>query len=125
MKCAYNLDGAYIGSPKNAYFLCKKKGIIPEPRLPEAPEANCGKGRTCSIGFCESEQRWYGWSHRAIFGFQVGDTVQEGDCTTASGWIQEYLDEHPEADLSLPVGFEAKTLNDCKRMAIAFAESVS
>lgn len=30
-----------------------------------------------------------------------------------------------EENKSLPVGFEAKTDDDCKRMAIAFAESVS
>jgi len=33
--------------------------------------------------------------------------------------------EHPDADLSLPVGFEAKTTDDCKRMAIAFASGVA
>ena len=41
------------------------------------------------------------------------------------GWTEEYLAEHPEADTSLPVGFKAKNLNGAKRMAIAFAESVS
>jgi len=32
---------------------------------------------------------------------------------------------HPEADESVPVGFEAKTLDDAKRIAQAFAASVS
>ena len=35
------------------------------------------------------------------------------------------LKDYPEADLSLPVGFIAKTEEDCKRMAISFADSVS
>jgi len=125
MKSAHTPEGSYIGDKKMAHFLCKKKGIKPESRLPANPEANNGKGRTCSIGFCEQEQKWYGWSHRAIYGFSIGDIVEEGDCTASSGWNIEYLDEHPEGELSLPIGFQAQILNDCKRMAIAFADSVS
>ena len=43
----------------------------------------------------------------------------------AFGTLQEYIKAHPEEDKSLSVGFKAKTLEDCKTMAIAFAESVS
>lgn len=114
-KVARTPSGKYIGNPKIAHFLCKKKGIAPET-LPGH--------EVCSIGFCAREQKWYGWSHRAIYGFGVGDVVSEGDCTAASGWTEEYLADHPEADLSLPVGFKAESLADAKRMAIAFAESV-
>lgn len=110
-------EGLYIGSPKTAHRLIVQRGI--------KPELYKQNGVVCSIGFCQKEQKWYGWSHRAIYGFGIGDLVKEGDCTASSGWIDEYLDEHPEANLSLPIGFEAKTLEDAKRMAIAFAESVS
>ena len=72
MKRAYTPAGDYIGNPKDAHFLCKKKGI--------APERAKGTHTICSIGFCETEQKWYGWSHRAIFGFEVGSTVKPGDC---------------------------------------------
>lgn len=78
----------------------------------------------CSIGFCEKEQKWYGWSHRALCGFGIGDMVNEGDCCASSCWSEEYLKRFPEKDLSLPVGFTAKNLNYAKRMAIAFAELV-
>lgn len=117
-------EGHYIGDPRMAHNLIVQRGIKPEPRTPSCPSANGGRGRTCSIGFCEREQKWYGWSHRAIFGFGIGDIVKDGDCTASSGWLDEYLLEHPDADLSLPVGFEAETLEDAKRMAVAFAESV-
>lgn len=126
MKSAYTIpEGYYIGDSKTAFRLIVKRGIKPQPREPARPDANNGKGRTCSIGFSEQAQKWYGWSHRAIFGFGIGDAVKEGDCTASSGWTDEYLKEHPEEDLSLPVGFVAQTLEDCKLMAIAFAESVS
>ena len=116
MRSAYTPDGDYIGNPKMAIFLVKDKGIKPEKINPDH--------NVCSIGFNEKENKWYGWSHRAIYGFTIGDIVKEGDCAASSGWTDEYLSEHPEEDLSLPVGFEAKTMDDAKRMAIAFAESV-
>ena len=126
IKSAYTMpEGHYIGSSRWAHRLIVQRGIKPQPREPADPSANGGRGRTCSIGFCEKEQKWFGWSHRAIYGYGVGDVVREGSCCASSGWIDEYLAEHPEADLSLPVGFEAKTLKDAKRMAIAFAGAVS
>ncbi len=118
MKQAYTKAGHYIGAHDDAIRLCDNLGILPELKRADS--------NTCSIGFCEREQKWYGWSHRAIFGFGIGDAVSEGDCTASSGWTQEWLDEHPEdADGSLPVGFVAATLEDAKRMAVAFADSVS
>lgn len=30
-----------------------------------------------SIGFSEKEQKWYGWSHRAVAGFGIGDKIFE------------------------------------------------
>ena len=116
VKSAYTPNGDYIGSPKNAYYLIIKRGIKPEKANPTH--------NVCSIGFCEKEQKWYGWSHRAIFGFGIGSKVEEGDCCASSGYTEEYLAEHPDDDLSLPVGFVAKDLIDAKRMAIAFANSV-
>jgi hypothetical protein len=60
-----------------------------------------------SIGFSEKEQKWYGWSHRAIYGFGVGSKVKKGDCAyNGKEWT-------------------AKTLDDAKQMAIDFANDVS
>ena len=84
------------------------------------PEKIWKNSNVCSIGFCEKEQKWYGWSHRAMYGFKVGDKVKKGDCTASSGWTAEYLADHPEEDWSLPIGFVAKTLDDCRKMAVAF-----
>ena len=116
-KQAYNLNDEWIGNSKRAYKLIVQKGIMPEKIAPD----HC----SCTIGFCEKEQKWYGWSHRAICGFGIGYEVKEGSLCATSGWTQEYLDKHPEEDKRMPVGFIAKTLDDCKRLAIAFNESVS
>ena len=109
-------DGHHIGNKEITELLCEEKGIAPELASPT--------DNVCSIGWCAAEQKWYGWSHRAIYGFGIGDSVHEGDCTASSGWTDDYLAEHPGADKSLPVGFQAHTLDDAKRMAIAFADSV-
>ncbi len=116
VKSAYTPSGDYIGDKRTAHFLITKRGIKPE-------KADHSKN-VCSIGFCELEQKWYGWSHRAIFGFGVGSEVKEGDCCASSGYTEDYLEKHPEDDISLPVGFVAKDLIDAKRMAISFADSV-
>lgn len=117
MTVAYNHCGAYIGDSKTAYRLCAARGILPVLASP--------KHNTCSIGYSLKDNKWYGWSHRAIFGFGIGDTVKKGDCCATSGFTEEYLKKHPEEDKSLPVGFKAIGVHQTKMMAIAFAQSVS
>ncbi len=118
MVSVYTEQGDYIGSLDNMTLgLLNKYGILPE-------KADL-KHNVCSIGKSFKDGKWYGWSHRAIYGFAIGDEVKEGDCCNTPGVTEEYLKDHPEEDISLPIGFIAKTEEDCKRMAIAFAESVS
>jgi len=102
MESGYSkIDGSYIGAVKEAERLWKKYGIVAQAAKRE--------NSVSSIGYSEKNKKWYGWSHRAIFGFKVGDTVKEGDVT------DEYL----------PLGFKAKDEAGAKKMAIAFARSVS
>ncbi len=118
MTSAYTLFGnKYIGNSKDAYRLCVKYGI--------APELSKDSNNVCSIGYSMKYEMWFGWSHKAISGFAVGDTVKEGDCTASSGYTDEYLKENPADNKALPIGFVAKTMDDAKLMAIAFADSVS
>lgn len=116
LQSAYTPDGHYIGDSKWGHRLVVRHGIKPELASPE--------DGVCSIGFCERDQKWYGWSHRAIYGFGIGHVLKEGDCATSSGWTEEYLAEHPEENLAVPVGFVVRTANDARRVAIAFADSV-
>lgn len=76
MTTCYTNAGHWIGDEKVAKRLCEDMGIAPEPMDPREP----GILRPCSVGFCEAEQKWYGWSHRAICGFGIGSTVTFGDC---------------------------------------------
>ncbi len=101
MHCAFNYEGGYIGQQEEAEYLVRKVCVQPVTRDSTTS--------VCSIGFSEEEQKWYGWSHRAMYGFGVGDVVKEGQLPA------EYL----------PVGFKAETLQDARKMAEAFARSVA
>jgi hypothetical protein len=106
IKAAYTPDGHYIGRSKDAHFLCKKRGIKPE----KADLNHC----VCSIGFCEKEQKWYGWSHRALCGFGMGDKLFE----------EKFTD-----DGSVPYvkhgDFTIENMCQAKQAAVNFASSVS
>ena len=67
------------------------------------PEKINPKYDVCSIGKAECDNKWYGWSHRAIHGFGVGDVVKS--------------DNGKE--------FEIKTDDEAKAAAIAFAKEVA
>jgi len=105
MRSAYTPSGDYIGNPRVARYLCVKRGIKPEKASPD--------DNVCSIGFCEKEQRWYGWSHRAICGFGIGDRVFE----------ERYGDEHTLFTQHGEVVIE--TLDQAREAAVNFARYVA
>lgn len=92
---------AYIGEPERGAFLAAE-GIVPELRSETS--------NVCTIGYNALEQRWYGWSHRAMYGFAVGDRTDARD-----SW---------DSMVDFPVKV-IHALDEAKACAIAFAESVS
>jgi hypothetical protein len=105
MESAYNPEGHYIGDPDTAKFICEKRGIKPELASPD--------NNVCSVGFCEAEQKWYGWSHRAMVGFEIGNKIFEerfGDDHTP-------FIEHGEKDIT--------NMEEARLAAVNFASSVS
>jgi hypothetical protein len=103
-KVSYNPSGHYIGDSKEAHFLCTRKGISPELADPEHS--------VCSIGYSTKDKKWYGWSHRAICGFKIGDMLFDGLCG----------DDVPYKKCGVkPI----ETLQEAKQAAINFAKSVS
>jgi hypothetical protein len=104
-RVAYTPCGEYIGTSKDAYYICKIKGII--PRLASPDHA------VCSIGYNPIEKKWYGWSHRAMCGFGIGDMIFE----------EEFGDE--KTDFRRHGKNKIETMEDAMKAAIAFAGSVS
>lgn len=77
-----NKNGDYIGDKETAEYICDEKGIAPELASP--------KHSVCSIGFCKRERKWYGWSHRAMSGFEKGDVVYPGHCAYQASNMEEF-----------------------------------
>jgi len=70
------VDGSYltrVGMENELGYLLKR-GIT------EQIQSGYGKPTTACIGFNSIEQKWYGWSHRAIYGFEIGSECKQGHC---------------------------------------------
>jgi len=103
----YSVDtGHWIGNARTARYLCKRRG------LRQVQKAQPGHS-VCSIGFNESEQKWYGWSHRAICGFGIGDRLFEEDY----GDDETLFTQHGEKTIA--------ALDEAYQAAIRFARYVS
>lgn len=72
------VDGSYltqVGLENDLNYLLKS-GIT------EQIQSSSGEpGTTASIGFNPIEQKWYGWSHRAVYGFGIGSECKKGHCS--------------------------------------------
>lgn len=98
IKAAYTSSGDYIGNPKRAYWLCKKCGI--------APEKISSDSNICSIGFCEKDQKWAGWSHRAMYMFGIGSKTKKGDCGFVHSNVLDLFGSFSEAEREKVVGVD-------------------
>jgi hypothetical protein len=96
LQSVYNSNDDYIGSVEDAQRILDK-GIKPEVASPD--------DKVCSIGFNEEEQKYFGWSHRAIKGFGVGDKTKRMFSDDEEKTIQSF--------------------DEAKQAAIEFAEDVS
>lgn len=59
-------------------------GIEPETILPEH--------EVCSIGFSEELQKWFGWTHRSIWGFKIGSEVKKSDIAYLPSNKQDFIE---------------------------------
>jgi len=48
---------------------------------------------THGVGFSPKDKKWYGWSHRAIYGFEIGSTCKKGDCHYNGSTLKEQEDD--------------------------------
>lgn len=51
------------------------------------------KGGPVNIGFNAAENKWYGWSHRAIGGFTIGSEVKKGDLAYCAANKDDFLED--------------------------------
>lgn len=108
MEAYYAKDGSYIGDQKTANYL-RERGIAPQRAAPDCNVA--------SIGFSEKDQVWWGWSHRAMSKFGVGDVFYRAGQATPYGNNDNENQDNPKRLI--------KDLDEAKACAIAFADDVS
>jgi hypothetical protein len=106
MESAYDKNGLYLGEPKTAKLLVDKYGI-------KQFEKSEKDDSICSIGFNPDNKTWYGWSHRAIVGFKIGDKIFEENFGNDN---TKYV-EHGKITIT--------NLDQAKQSAINFAKYVS
>jgi hypothetical protein len=92
-----------IGDNKDAEYKCVQRGIIPQTKKDDS--------RVCSVGYSPKDGKWYGWSHRAIFGFAPGDVIDDPD----------HICHHE----GVPVGYKAEHYQDAFFLACKFADGVA
>lgn len=44
------------------------------------------------VGFSPKDGKWYGWTHRAIYGFEIGSTCSKGDCHYNPANKEEFIE---------------------------------
>ncbi len=91
----------------------KLKELLVESQADIIKKYNITKVENGAIGLDEKKGIWYGWSHRAVFGFKIGDKL----------FVDDYGDENTK--FSDHGEKTIKTLDDAKQAAKNFADSVS
>lgn len=87
-KCYYSkVDGSYVerlGVEEQSLFLLKH-GITEQIQ-------NGTDHNVANIGFNPEEQKWYGWSHRAVYGFGVGSKCKKGHAHYKPGNKEDWIE---------------------------------
>lgn len=83
------IDGSFLDMPPgmDTLKMLHKNGIIEHI---QNYRNNSSGG--ANIGFNPEEQKWYGWSHRAIYGFTIGSTCKTGDCHYHAPNKEDYME---------------------------------
>lgn len=99
---AESLNGYFLGEPREAAMLFRRHAFDPNSF------DSIGDSNVACVAFDTELQEWFGWSHRAIASFGIGDTSK-----TSSPFGEKEKNK------------TAKTLEEAKEFAKLFAESVS
>ncbi len=81
-------DGSYItrvGMEDNQKYLIKRN-------FTQIQSAYEGVGKPISLAFNKEEQKWYGWSHRAMYGFGIDSECKIGDCGFLPANEEEFIE---------------------------------
>lgn len=97
-KVAYIADSEIDGDAGKIYYSKFDKSYITrlgmEDDLKFFAEHEITDELTHGVGFSPKENKWYGWSHRAIYGFTIGSECEKGDCHYTPSKPGELIEGH-------------------------------
>ena len=110
--CIFETDGTV--RTKNGDYItlatlnnCPISNLIYNHKLTDLQSIDFAKngiaGNAVGIGFNKEEQKWYGFTHRGYGSFGIGYKPGDDCWKITSGYVSK--------------GYEAKTLEDCKKCA--------
>ena len=102
-----NKAGEYAGPAEDVRKFFDEHAIAPEMRTEDA--------NVCTVGWSEKERKYYGWSHRAAFGFAIGDKIYDPGFSSPHAMIP--ANERGAETI--------QTKEDARRSASNYAEDVS
>ena len=96
-KVAYVGKTKCIGSPSPTYY-SKFDGsyltlVSMEDNLKFLADREVTEELTNGVGFSPKDNMWYGWSHRAIFGFTIGSECKKGNCNYVASTPEELIED--------------------------------
>lgn len=147
MVSVYSKNGFYLGSVEDYMRLYDTFKICED----FTPYNTNKKDSTICCGYSPLNNKYYGWSHRAIRGFTVGSSIKRGDIGYRPDNFQEYKCNHNgencyyleydnktcttntsgiccEDDCIYPLGrgeWTASSLQEAKIMSLDYAEDIS
>ena len=81
--------GVYISKFDDSYIT----HVGMEDHVQYLAEREITEELTHGVGFSKKDNKWYGWSHRAISGFEIGSTCKKGDCHYRPVDKDDFLDD--------------------------------
>lgn len=82
---------------ENNYYLCCKDDarikFLAEHNVTEGLQPARPENTVVCIGFSPSEQKWYGWFHRAYHGFGIGSECKKGDCHYNASNKEDFMEQ--------------------------------
>jgi hypothetical protein len=97
-----SLDGSPTQIYKSKFDDSYITRVDMEDSIKHLAELEITRELTHGVGFSPKDGKWYGWSHRAIYGFEIGSECKKGDCHYIPDTPEKLIDDHAEffADIS-------------------------
>lgn len=99
-KMKFRGSDVYVTNDENQYYVTHADDAMKDWIIQFCAEkqltslgSTCGPGSTICIGYSPVDDKWYGWSHRAYFGFGIGSSVKKGDVAYRAQDKQSYMDD--------------------------------